>query len=122
MLQIQRNLQLRIEEQGKYLQMMFEKQYKAGDKLKTSSEVLENPCCSTAHAIPVSPSKNDSGTPQLDERENQNVRADVTTASIQVSRKLGEKQKVPESEDSEELEANAGGASSQPSKRAKADE
>ncbi|XP_052187054.1 protein PHOSPHATE STARVATION RESPONSE 1 [Diospyros lotus] len=121
-LEIQRNLQLRIEEQGKYLQMMFEKQYKAGDKLKTSSEVLENPCCNTAHAIPGSPSKNDSGTTQLDERENQNARADVTTASIQVSRKLGEKQKVPDSEDSEELEANAGGASSQPSKRAKADE
>ncbi|KAK6137767.1 hypothetical protein DH2020_028491 [Rehmannia glutinosa] len=37
-LQIQRNLQLRIEEQGKHLQMMFEKQRKMEeDKLKASS-------------------------------------------------------------------------------------
>lgn len=37
-LQIQRNLQMRIEEQGKYLQMIFEKQCKFGiDNLKSSS-------------------------------------------------------------------------------------
>ena len=31
--QIQRNLQLRIEEQGRYLQMMFEKQCKTGKEM-----------------------------------------------------------------------------------------
>ncbi|THG12545.1 hypothetical protein TEA_000024 [Camellia sinensis var. sinensis] len=47
---IQRNLQLRIEEQGRYLQMMFEKQCKAGDMLKGSSSsapTLENPSSKT---------------------------------------------------------------------------
>lgn len=40
LLQIQRNLQLRIEEQGKYLQMMFEKQSMSNhNKFETSSTV-----------------------------------------------------------------------------------
>ncbi|GAB4830079.1 hypothetical protein Ancab_019720 [Ancistrocladus abbreviatus] len=51
--EIQRNLQLRIEEQGKYLQMMFEKQ--AGlDKLKASASSAE-----PLDAMPNSPVKND---------------------------------------------------------------
>lgn len=41
-IQIQRNLQLRIEEQGKYLQEMFEQQRKMETKLKSSSSILEN--------------------------------------------------------------------------------
>lgn len=35
-------MQLRIEEQGKYLQEMFEQQRKMENKLKTSSSILEN--------------------------------------------------------------------------------
>ncbi|AES61691.1 myb-CC type transfactor, lheqle motif protein [Medicago truncatula] len=41
-LTIQRNLQLRIEEQGRYLQMMFEKQCKSGvEPFKASSSAIE---------------------------------------------------------------------------------
>lgn len=46
-MQIQRNLQLRIEEQGKYLQMMFEKQCKSSNidnnPLKESIDVRHPP-------------------------------------------------------------------------------
>ncbi|KAL6564065.1 hypothetical protein OROHE_005305 [Orobanche hederae] len=42
-LSIQRNLQLRIEEQGRCLQMMFEKQYKSGIDLVKGSSTTENP-------------------------------------------------------------------------------
>ncbi|AES94875.1 myb-CC type transfactor, lheqle motif protein [Medicago truncatula] len=39
---IQRNLQLRIGEQGRYLQMMFEKQSKSGvEPFKASSSAIE---------------------------------------------------------------------------------
>ncbi|CAN1145362.1 Protein PHOSPHATE STARVATION RESPONSE 1 [Linum perenne] len=49
-LEMQRNLQLRIEERGRNLQMMFEKQCKSGsDKLKASSspflERMQALCC-----------------------------------------------------------------------------
>ncbi|KAL6978728.1 hypothetical protein U1Q18_020394 [Sarracenia purpurea var. burkii] len=114
-LEIQRNLQLRIEEQGRYLQMMFEKQCKAGDMLKTSSLSPENPNPSveTTNAIPVSPVKSESS-------ESAGIHA-TTTASVQVSDKLGEKQKLRENEVSDDAEANvAEGSGSQPAKRAKA--
>ncbi|CAL0299658.1 unnamed protein product [Lupinus luteus] len=43
-LEIQRILQLRIEEQGRYLQMMFEKQCKPDiEKFKASSSIIDNP-------------------------------------------------------------------------------
>lgn len=55
-MQIQRNLQLRIEEQGKYLQMMFEKQCKStsidNNPLKELKDVRNSPAkdSSTAEA------------------------------------------------------------------------
>ncbi|KAL7200942.1 hypothetical protein ACSBR1_032791 [Camellia fascicularis] len=119
-LEIQRNLQLRIEEQGRYLQMMFEKQCKAGDMLKASSSsasapTLENPSAkTTTDAIPSSIAKDES------ESENDNT---IMASSVQASRKMGEKQKAPESKASEDLEANdVVGSSSRSSKRARADE
>ncbi|CAL5357303.1 unnamed protein product [Camellia sinensis] len=122
-LEIQRKLQLRIEEQGRNLQMMFEKQCKGGDFLKTSSSsALENPSSAEMmDAIPNSPtSNNESGASQLDQQESENAKVNANTASVQVSSKLGEKQKAPGSEASEDLEANVvGGSSSQPSRRAK---
>ncbi|KAF5930511.1 hypothetical protein HYC85_031384 [Camellia sinensis] len=100
-LEIQRNLQLRIEEQGRYLQMMFEKQCKAGDMLKASSSsapTLENPSAkTTTDAIPSSIAKD------VSESENDNT---IMASSVQASRKMGEKQKAPESKASEDLEAN----------------
>ncbi|KAH7862836.1 hypothetical protein Vadar_010108 [Vaccinium darrowii] len=122
-LEIQRNLQLQIEEQGKYLQMMFEKQYKSGDVLKKTSSV-ESPSGETKDVIPNSPAKDESGISKLNHEESEDARVNaITMASVQVSRKLGEKQKLSESEVSKDVEANdLVGSSSQPSKRAKSAE
>lgn len=50
-MQIQRNLQLRLEEQGRHLQMMFEKQCKSGiDKFKAPSDVTNGTPDSPANA------------------------------------------------------------------------
>ncbi|XAR61060.1 hypothetical protein NMG60_11034656 [Bertholletia excelsa] len=112
-LEIQRSLQLRIEEQGKYLQKMFEQQCKAGDILKvSSSSAPEN-----LDAVPSSSAKNELGAPRLDSEGHESS----TGASRQVSRSLGEKQKVPETEACEDLEGNpVEGSLSQTSKRMKA--
>ncbi|XP_058208018.1 protein PHOSPHATE STARVATION RESPONSE 1-like isoform X2 [Rhododendron vialii] len=120
-LEIQRNLQLQIEEQGKYLQMMFEKQYKSVDVLKKTSSV-ESPSGETKDVTPNSPAKNESGISKLDHEESEDagVDATVTIAPVQVSRNSGEKQKLSESEVSEDVEAHElVGSSSQPAKRAK---
>ncbi|MBA0758461.1 hypothetical protein Gotri_021454, partial [Gossypium trilobum] len=42
-LDIQRNLELQMEEQGRYLQMTFEKEKSGLDKLKMSHTYPENP-------------------------------------------------------------------------------
>lgn len=58
-----------------------------------------------------------------EESENARVNATITMASVQVSRKSGEKQKLSESEVSKDVEANdLMGSSSQPSKRSKSAE
>jgi hypothetical protein len=43
-LEIQRSLQLQIEKQGRYLQMMFEKQQKIQDNKSSSSEASPKQC------------------------------------------------------------------------------
>ena len=54
--QIQRNLQLRIEEQGKYLQQMFEQQRKMeNDKSKVSSSNVDDPSASFSKSEQNSP-------------------------------------------------------------------
>lgn len=61
-LQIQRNLQLRIEEQGRYLQMMFEQQRKqATETLKGASSTSEEPLKGTKEAVQNSSSKDQLG-------------------------------------------------------------
>ena len=90
--------------------MMFEKQCKAGGMLKTSPSSPENLSAETKDAVPNSPAKNESGTSQLDLEEKEHV----ITASVPLSRELGEKQKLRESEENVVEES-----SSQPSKRAK---
>uniref|UniRef100_A0A5B6YK37 HTH myb-type domain-containing protein n=1 Tax=Davidia involucrata TaxID=16924 RepID=A0A5B6YK37_DAVIN len=121
-LEIQRNLQLRIEEQGRCLQLMFEKQKSGIDMLKASSSSLENPSAQSTDAVQNSPAKNEPGAAQVNDEGAKDDPINAITASDEVSRKLGEKQKAPENEASEDLETHVGGSSAQPSKRAKADE
>lgn len=123
-MQIQRNLQLQIEEQGKYLQMMFEKQYKSVDVLNKTSSV-ESPSGETKDVTPNSPAKSEPRISKLDHEESEDAGVDaaVTMAPVQVSRNSGEKQKLSESEVSEDVEAHDPvGSSSQPAKRAKSGE
>ncbi|KAK3011312.1 hypothetical protein RJ639_012390 [Escallonia herrerae] len=117
-MEIQRNLQLRIEEQGKYLQMMFEKQQKSGnDMLKASSSTMNNLSAQESGAIANSPAKNERGTSPVDHHE--------TGISEESSQNLGEKLKVPdtETETSGDLELIVVDRSdSQPLKRVKLNE
>ncbi|CDP03784.1 unnamed protein product [Coffea canephora] len=108
-LEIQRNLQLRIEEQGRYLQMMFEKQCKSGlDLLKGSSSNLENPLTDLTEPVLKSPDKSNLG---------------VSEGNDHKMDEVGEKQKSPENEVPENLEATATDTpNSPPPKRAKLDE
>ncbi|KAK9281945.1 hypothetical protein L1049_004854 [Liquidambar formosana] len=122
-LEIQRKLQLRIEEQGRYLQMMFEKQCNSGtDKLKASSSTLESPSALSMDALQNSPDKSELEASQADSGK---TGSDPVTASSTLEinlRKLGEKQKAPETEASEKLEPDVCVSSSQPTKRAREDE
>ena len=58
--QIQRNLQLRIEEQGRYLQMMFEQQCKSDTYKKApSTPAIENPSVVPSDAIKDCPANDE---------------------------------------------------------------
>ncbi|XXG61859.1 hypothetical protein AAC387_Pa05g0354 [Persea americana] len=105
-LEIQRNLQLRIEEQGRYLQMMFEKQCKAGgDKLKVPS-TSEDPSAQTSELMD-----------QAEKTETNSIKEKRTEES---SPQTDGKQKMPPTEQPDDLKLNTEGESiSPPSKRAK---
>lgn len=117
-LEIQRSLQLRIEEQGKYLQKMFENQCKVA-----SASSLENLSPQTRDSFPSSVDRNESGTSRVEDEESENGVINDFSASGQVTRKLGEKRKVPENEAYENFEIDvAGWSSSPPSKQPKTGE
>ncbi|CAK9162182.1 unnamed protein product [Ilex paraguariensis] len=121
---IQRNLQLRIEEQGRCLQMMFEKQCKSGvDLFKASSPPLDNPRAQLTDSAQNSPTKNEPGPSQEDHHETGNDPVNTITVSEDGCQKLTGKQKVPGTKPSDDVEANVVGATnSPPSKRAKVNE
>ena len=67
--QIQRNLQLRIEEQGKYLQQMFEQQRKMeNDNSKVSSSNVDDPSASLSKSEQNSPKNEKSDATEVDIR------------------------------------------------------
>jgi hypothetical protein len=118
LLQIQRNLQLRIEEQGRYLQMMIEKQCKSGiDLPKGPSSTSESPSMQVAEPVQNSPAKGHLASQGSDRK----TEDDLVMSSTE---KVVERQKSPQNEVLENLEANVAGTSnsSPPSKRAKRDE
>lgn len=105
--------------------MMFEKQCKSGvDKLKASSSAMESPPDFSVDAIQNSPEESQKEASQAD---NGKTGADPVESSPtpleESSRKLGEKQKSPETKASGNLEPDVDcNLSSQPSKRSKVEE
>lgn len=114
--QIQRNLQLRIEEQGKYLQMMFEKQKSGIDMLKGSSSNQENSSTSLAK------SELEATQVDHDKKGSDTANANSTNEESSQPKELDGKQKAPETEAPENAELNVSELSSQPSKRPRTEE
>lgn len=114
--QIQRNLQLRIEEQGKYLQMMFEKQKSGIDMLKGSSSNQENSSTSLAKTE-LEGTQGDH-----DKKGSDTANANSTNEESSQPKELDGKQKAPETEAPENAELNVSELSSQPSKRPRTEE
>ncbi|GAA0143136.1 hypothetical protein LIER_35686 [Lithospermum erythrorhizon] len=113
---IQRKLQLRIEEQGKYLRMMFEKRFKSGDDdllNNSSSTMVENP---SAQPIDEEPNSLVNDDPEVPKGSDPPV-------PVKCSEKLREEQNVSETEDQDDHDGNAACKSTPPpSKRAKVHE
>lgn len=114
--QIQRNLQLRIEEQGKYLQMMFEKQKSGIDMLKGSSSNQENSSTS------LTKSELEGTQVDHDKKGSDTANANSTNEESSQPKELDGKQKAPETEAPENAELNVSELSSQPSKRPRTEE
>lgn len=118
-MQIQRNLQLQIEEQGKYLQKMFEKQRRSGINLlrSSSSSTPDNPSPSPQandDAVKNSPARDEPGTSKAN-----NFETAIAAVSEECTAKLRGKQKAPENDTSKDPEASVDLSDSQLSKRAK---
>lgn len=111
LLQIQRNLQLRIEEQGRRLQIMIEKQCKSGiESGKDSSSSLEKPSTQEeAELVRTSP-EGELASQGCDHKTENDIASS--------SEKVGETRKSPQGD-----ESSIAGTSdaSPPSKRAKMD-
>ncbi|XP_042015307.1 protein PHOSPHATE STARVATION RESPONSE 1-like [Salvia splendens] len=100
-LEIQRNLQLRIEEQGKHLELMFEQQRKMEEDKQNAS----------------SSNRDDNSPSPMAETQ-----PCVGKTDAESSAKVPSPLEHSEKESSEDHEANAGGESSPPTKRAKIEE
>ena len=113
--QIQRNLQLRIEEQGKYLQMMFEKQKQMDDERSKASS--SNP--DEAPRPPLSITLQSSLSNSKLETSEQHLRTGSSISALEeISQDLNGKQKAPESKD---LDPDSTGSSPRTTKRTRED-
>ncbi|XP_015948889.1 protein PHOSPHATE STARVATION RESPONSE 1 isoform X1 [Arachis duranensis] len=121
-LEIQRNLQLRIEEQGRYLQMMFEKQCKPETEMfKASLSTAENPSGSSLDAMQDVPAKSAS---MVDNYKPGPDQAIGSTKVVEGSVEIGGKHDSPKTQLSEnpKQHANANDDAAQASKRQRKDE
>ncbi|KAG1361872.1 protein PHOSPHATE STARVATION RESPONSE 2 [Cocos nucifera] len=99
-LEIQRNLQLRIEEQGRYLQIMFEKQCKSGISKLQAPSSLEEPSTVSSEQT------HSAAKIELPEKSQGESGTDPNGAKMSEGlRQVGDKQKMPEAESCNEMEA-----------------
>ncbi|KAF1878749.1 hypothetical protein Lal_00047421 [Lupinus albus] len=93
---IQRNLQLRIEEQGRCLQMMFEKQCKPGiETFKASSSIIDNPSGLSLDGTKDFNAKSNSEASQVDCYRSGPDQADNSMAVEEGSPQMGAKHDSP---------------------------
>ncbi|KAF7817802.1 Protein PHR1-LIKE 1 [Senna tora] len=98
-LEVQRKLQIQIEKQGKYLQMMFEKQIEMEDsKLKTSSSSLDG-----STVLPSSPTLIDNSETLNDGREKSGMSSMIATTGEECCEDASTKQKEDEATDEQEV-------------------
>ncbi|KAE8675129.1 protein PHR1-LIKE 1-like isoform X5 [Hibiscus syriacus] len=121
LVEIQRNLQLRIEEQGRYLQTMFEKQKSGLDKLKVSSSNPENPPASS-DATDESPTKSERESSQRDHVNSRTGTVNAKSMSERIPHEICGQHKAPETGDLEKAKTRVSELSSQPSKRPRIEE
>lgn len=120
LLQIQRKLQLQIEEQGRYLQKMFEKQSQSGmNKLKESSSTLDN------HSAPSGELQDSPEKGEYEESKEEPEKTDIdpvndsNVAPRECLQEQGGTQSEPAAVSLESPEQGMCESSSQPSKRQK---
>ncbi|KAI3762101.1 hypothetical protein L1987_52524 [Smallanthus sonchifolius] len=112
-LEIQRNLQLRIEEQGKYLQMMFEQQRKMESERANASSSSPNDDSASPSTAPEKPKA-------LEHDDDQCI-SDKTNKSADENSQKSNSTSQTEARDANKSNIN-GGCNSHPSKRARFDQ
>ncbi|KAE8730616.1 Myb family transcription factor APL [Hibiscus syriacus] len=117
-LEIQRNLQLQIEKQGRYLQMMLEKQKSGLDKLKASPSNPENPP-TPSDATKETPAKGEPEASQTNHVSSGTDTVNVKIMLVRSSSEVGGQQEAPKTADLEKAEADVSESSSPPSKRSR---
>ncbi|KAJ7973537.1 Protein PHR1-LIKE 1 [Quillaja saponaria] len=112
-LETQRNLQIQIENQGKRLQMMFEKQREMeGSKIKSSSSTLDDPSAPLSNAVQPSSVSDKTETSYQDQ-------AKLGSIIVEETLDASAKQEAYKTEGNEEYEQGEDQCSTPPTKRAK---
>ena len=112
-MQTQRKLQLQIEEQGKYLQKMFEQHKTMGNKVKASSSTASDPDAPMSNTVPHSAKHDKSET-------SEHPSTSSATATLDEGfRDASGKQKAQETKTHDELDSINVGSNSPPAKRAR---
>lgn len=121
--QIQRKLQLQIEEQGQYLQVMFEKQKKMeDDRMKAAASNPDDPSAPPSNVVLPSPADDKSVTSKPDQGKTGPGTNNANTIAGDGSWDMIMQQKAHEARSTEDRGPGDGDSNAPPMKRARADQ
>jgi hypothetical protein len=121
--QIQRKLQLQIEEQGQYLQVMFENQRKMeDDRMKAAASNPDDPSAPPSNVVLPSPADDKSVTLKPDQDKTGPGTSNANTIAEDSSWDMIMKQKSHEARSTEDQGPGDGDSNAPPTKRARADQ